>query len=84
MTSCPPSSGATPTQYMRVTRLSPAFHVRVWLRETTGKCSVKKSTENRLFYVVVEGNQAIVYDRIESMSVAVLWTTEVTYNAASM
>ena len=23
-----------PTQYARVTRLSPAFHVRVWLRET--------------------------------------------------
>ena len=34
----------------------------------TGKCNVKRF-ENCLFYVVVEGNQAIGYDRAESMSV---------------
>ena len=29
------ADSATPTQYANVTRLSPAFRVRVWLRETT-------------------------------------------------
>lgn len=33
----------------------------------TGKCNVK-SFENRLFYVEMEGNQAIGYDRVESMT----------------
>ena len=29
---------ATPTQYASVTRLSPAFHVRVWLHEINNPC----------------------------------------------
>ena len=34
-----------PTQYASVTRLSPAFRVRVWLRETTCRHFLQNSTD---------------------------------------